>query len=71
MGEKRIKCTVIVQEEDYWYHASCVENNLTANGGTVEEAVDNLIETLAVCFDNDEPAPEYKPVFITTIEIVI
>jgi predicted RNase H-like HicB family nuclease len=67
----KIKCTVIIQKEDDWYVASCVENNVASQGKTMEEAVNNLIEAVALYYEGSETSPEYNPVFVTTLEVAI
>lgn len=37
-----IKVTVVVQKEDNWYVAKCLENSVASQGKTIEESIDNL-----------------------------
>jgi len=37
---------VIVQKDDTWYVAKCVDNSVASQGKTIEEALDNLKEAL-------------------------
>ena len=39
-----IQITVIIQKEEEWYVAKCVENNVASQGKTIEEAIANLKE---------------------------
>ena len=36
------KVTVIVQKDDNWYVAKCLENSVASQGKSVEEAINNL-----------------------------
>ena len=66
-----IKCTVIIQNEDEWYVSSCIENNVASQGKTVEEAISNLKEALALFYVDNDAIPEYNPVLVTTVEVAI
>ena len=37
-----IKYNVIVQKEEKWYVAKCLDNNVASQGKTIEEALQNL-----------------------------
>ena len=37
---------VIIQKEENWYIAKCIDNSVTSQGKTVEEALENLKEAL-------------------------
>ena len=41
-----IKYNVIIQKEENWYVAKCIDNNVASQGQTVEEAMRNLKEAL-------------------------
>lgn len=41
-----IKYNVVVQKEDKWYVAKCLDNNVASQGKTIESALDNLKEAL-------------------------
>ncbi len=43
---------ILVQREDEWYVAVCVENDITSQGKTVEESLGNLREALEL-YDED------------------
>ena len=66
-----IKCTVIIQKEDDWFVASCIENNVASQGKTMEEAVENLKEAIALFYEDNNVVPEYSPIFVTTLEVAI
>ena len=57
-GEKQIGVTtqptrfnVIVQKDDTWYVAKCVDNSVASQGKTIEEALDNLKEALELHYE--------------------
>ena len=41
-----IKYNVIIQKEENWYAAKCLDNNIASQGKTIEEAMKNLKEAL-------------------------
>lgn len=67
-----IKCTVIVQQEENWFVATCVENNVASQGKTMDEALANLKEALTLYYEDNAPLdmPD-SPVFITTLEVAV
>jgi predicted RNase H-like HicB family nuclease len=64
------KVTVIIQRDDDWYVAKCLENSVASQGKTVEEAIDNLKEALELYYE-DTPADQekQKQMFVTTLEV--
>jgi predicted RNase H-like HicB family nuclease len=66
-----IKVTVIVQKEDNWYVAKCVENNVASQGKTIEEAIINLKEALELYYEDEKQEIESKVTFITTMEVAV
>lgn len=66
------KVTVIVQKDDDWYVAKCLENSVASQGKTVEEAIDNLKEALELYYE-DTPAEQdkQKQMFVTTLEVSV
>ena len=63
--------TVIIQREENWYVASCLENHVASQGPTIDEAVRNLKEALALYYEEDHELPERSPVFVTTVEVAL
>ena len=41
-----IKYNVMMQKEEEWYVAKCLDNNVASQGKTIEEALKNLKEAL-------------------------
>jgi len=66
-----IKVTVIIQKEENWYVAKCVENNIASQGKTIEEAIDNLTEALQLYYEDDNTPIEDHQTLITTLEVAI
>ena len=65
-----IKYNVIIQKEENWYVAKCLDNNVASQGKTIEEAMSNLKEALELYMQNEEPEKP-KEIFITTLEVAI
>ena len=66
-----VKFTVIIQKEENWYVAKCVENYVASQGKTIEEAMENLSEAIALYYEDNELDDISSPVFITTMEVAI
>lgn len=65
-----IKYNVIIQKEESWYVAKCLDNNVASQGKTIEEAIKNLKEALELYYQNEEPIIP-KEVLITTVEVTV
>ena len=61
-----IKYNVIIQKEEKWYVAKCIDNNVASQGKTIEEAINNLKEALELYIQNEEPV-QPKEIFVTTL----
>lgn len=66
-----IKITVIVQNEDNWYVAKCLENSVASQGKTIEEALTNLREAIELYYEDEKPEIVNKQVLLTTMEVAI
>jgi len=66
------KVTVVIQKDDDWYVAKCIENSVASQGKTVEEAMINLKEALELYYE-DLPKEETsgKQMFVTTLEVTV
>lgn len=49
-----IKYNVMIQKEDIWYIAKCLDNSVASQGKTIEEALANLKEALELYYQNEE-----------------
>jgi predicted RNase H-like HicB family nuclease len=66
------KVTVIVQKDDDWYVAKCLENSVASQGKTVEEAIENLKEALELYYeDMQSDIVEPRQTFVTTLEVSV
>ncbi len=50
-----IKYNVIIQKEEDWYVAKCLDNNVASQGKTIEEALNNLREAIELYNESEEP----------------
>ena len=66
----KIKYNVIIQKEDNWYVAKCIENNVASQGKTIEESLKNLKEAIELYYETEQPI-EPKEVLVTTVEVAI
>jgi predicted RNase H-like HicB family nuclease len=61
-----MKFTAAVTHEGEWYVARCLEVEVTSQGSTVDEAIDNLREALELYFEDQElPVDIENPVIAT------
>ena len=65
-----IRYNVIIQKEENWYVAKCVDNNVASQGKTIEEAMSNLKEALELYLQDDNTIKP-KEIFVTTLEVAI
>ena len=65
-----IKYNVIIQKEENWYVAKCLDNNIASQGKSIEEAMKNLKEALELYVQDEEPVKP-KEIFITTLEVAV
>ena len=50
-----IKYNVMIQKEENWYVAKCLDNSVASQGKTIEEALENLKEALELYFQDESP----------------
>ena len=68
---KSTRFNVIVQKDEAWYVAVCVDNSVASQGKTIEEAIDNLKEALELYYE-DEPLYESPvPAMLTSVEVAV
>ena len=65
------KVTVIIQQEDEWYVAKCLENGIASQGKTIEDSISNLKEAIELYYEDNEPEFFMMPAFVTTLEVAI
>ena len=69
------KGTIIIQREEEWFVATCIENNIASQGKTIEEAFENLKEAIALYYE-DEPEEKFmmlpqERAYITSLEMAL
>jgi predicted RNase H-like HicB family nuclease len=67
--------TIILKQEEEWIVATCLENNIASQGKTMDEAIVNLKEAIALYYE-DETKEELHltqndQIYITTFEMAI
>ena len=62
--------TVAIMREEDWFIAKCVENGVTSQGESIDEAIENLKEAIELFYE-DEQIPEFSQTFLTTLEVAI
>jgi len=67
----RFNLTVSVHQEDEWYVAKCLENNVASHGKSMDEALANLKEALELYYEDNDEVPVMQQRFITTMEIAV
>lgn len=50
-----IKYNVVIQKEEEWYVAKCLDNSVASQGKTIEQAIQNLKEALELYYESEEP----------------
>ena len=65
-----LKYNVIIEKEEKWYVAKCIDNNIASQGLTIEEALKNLKEAIELYYEDEEPIMP-KDIFVTTLEVVV
>jgi predicted RNase H-like HicB family nuclease len=67
--------TAIIEREDSGYVSLCPELDIASQGGTIEEARDNLREALELFFENASPDEIsqrlHEEVLVTRVEVAI
>jgi predicted RNase H-like HicB family nuclease len=64
-----IKVTVVVQKEDNWYVAKCIENNVVSQGKSIEESLENLKEALELYYEDTMSEEKNSATLITIMEV--
>ena len=67
--------TVVITQEEEWFVATCLENNIASQGKNINQALDNLKEAIELYYE-DEGVEELgliknKQVYVTTLEMAI
>ena len=54
------KGTVKIEQEEEWFVATCLENNVASQGKTENDAVTNLKEAIALYYEDEEKKEELR-----------
>jgi predicted RNase H-like HicB family nuclease len=46
------KGTIIIQQQEEWFVATCLENNIASQGKTINEAIANLKEAISLYYED-------------------
>lgn len=65
-----LKYSVIIEKEENWYVAKCIDNNIASQGKNIEDALKNLKEAIELYYEDEEPINP-KEIFVTTLEVVV
>jgi predicted RNase H-like HicB family nuclease len=69
-----MKLTAIIEREGDGYVSLCPDLDISSQGGSIEEARDNLREALALFFETASPEEVDKrlrnEIFVTQVEVV-
>jgi predicted RNase H-like HicB family nuclease len=52
-----MKCTAVIQQEENWFVALCLENNVASQGKTIDTAIANLREAIALYYEEELEIP--------------
>jgi predicted RNase H-like HicB family nuclease len=66
-----MKCTVVIQQEENWFVALCLENNVASQGKTIDGAIANLREAIALYYEEEPEIPEQRQVYVTALEVAV
>lgn len=56
MNKKSLQLTAVIEREDDWYVATCLELDVASQGQTIEEARSNLLEAVELFFEAASPS---------------
>jgi predicted RNase H-like HicB family nuclease len=70
----KFKGTIIIKREEEWFVATCLENNIASQGKTIDEATENLKETITLFYKNEtleKIVSPYEQTYITSLEMAL
>lgn len=62
---------VVIQREDDWFVAHCVENDVASQGHSIEGALDNLKEALELYYETETIPERISDTLLTTLEVTV
>ena len=66
--------TVIIRREEEWFVATCIENNIASQGKTIDEAIENVKEAIALFYEDELEEKIMLPkeqVYMTSLEMAL
>ena len=66
--------TIIIRREEEWFVATCIENNIASQGKTIDEAIENLKEAIALFYEDELEEKIMLPkeqVYMTSLEMAL
>ena len=68
--------TIIIKKEDEWFVATCLENDIASQGKSIDEAIKNLKEAIALFYEDEDNvkimlSADCDPVYITSLEMAL
>ena len=65
-----------IEQEENWYVATCLENNIASQGKAIDEAMANLREAILLYYEDEDKMDELnfmqsEQVYITRLEMAI
>jgi predicted RNase H-like HicB family nuclease len=74
-AKMNFKGTIIIKQEEEWFVANCLENNIASQGKTIDKAIENLKEAIALYYEDENEEkiilPQNDQVYITTLEMAL
>ncbi len=69
------KLTCVIGREDHVYVSLCPELDIASQGGSIEEARQNLIEAVELFFETADPTEQHQrmhaEIYVTGIEVAV
>jgi predicted RNase H-like HicB family nuclease len=68
------KGTIVITQEEDLFVAACLENHIASQGKTIDEAIANLKEAIALYYEDEKEALQLMQnnrVYITTLEMAV
>ncbi|MDR0709092.1 MAG: type II toxin-antitoxin system HicB family antitoxin [Spirochaetaceae bacterium] len=69
------KGTIIIRQEEEWFVATCLENNIASQGKTIDKSIANLKEAIALYYEDEKEeeinSSQNNQIYITTLEMAI
>ena len=66
-----LNLSIAIQKEDDLYVSKCLENSISSQGKTIEEAIDNLKEAIELYYEDIEEITIPPRTLITTLEVAV